>query len=311
MLENRLRNLKNKFFCRFVSYDFSWQAYISHVKVIAKGRWTNIYVIIFIIVFLIINYIFKLIDLKNKIQKFSNDIESKINLKPQFFSKYENSIQEKLYNFDFPYKLNFKKYLILKYLLPVLVFIVSVINYKKILFPIILAAIVHVFPDLLIKIYNNKQNIQMIKELKVINTNMILYLSSYASLKDAIKLITNSIRDKRIKKHFSKFAYEYEITNFNIKKSADNIIKKFQSKELEMFMRILIQSENEGGIIENLERFNATLELSYFKYLNSQANKRLTLVVIGTILMLGNIIVICMYPIIIQVFNSLQQMFSW
>ncbi|MBR5227718.1 MAG: hypothetical protein IKV94_03680 [Clostridia bacterium] len=150
----------------------------------------------------------------------------------------------------------------------------------------------------------------MIKELLVVNTNIILYLTSYAPLKDALKLAANSIKDKRIKKHFLKFVYEYEVTKFNIKKAANNLIKRFESKELEMFLGILIQSEDEGSIIENLERFNTILDLSYFKYLNSQANKRLLFVVIGSVLMLSNIIVICMYPIIIQVFNSLQQMFS-
>ena len=77
-----------------------------------------------------------------------------------------------------------------------------------------------------------------------------------------------------------------------------------------MFLQILIQSENEGCIIENLKRFSETLELSYSKYLRSVANKRLGLVVSGTVLMLINIILVSMYPIVIQVINNLQTIFS-
>ena len=98
--------------------------------------------------------------------------------------------------------------------------------------------------------------------------------------------------------------------NFNLRKAADKLLLKFKSSELEMFLQILIQSENEGCIIENLERFNETLELSYSKYLRSIANKRLGLVVSGTVLMLINIIVVSMYPIAVQVINNLQTIFS-
>lgn len=268
----------------------------------------NIYVILLILIFLIVNYI---LIIQNFKVKSSNSIKSVTNTKiPQIMSKYINSVENSLNNLDLPFKLTVKKYLCIKYILSILVFAASYINYKSLGVPLILLVFIFFMPNLLIKSYIKSQNVQLIKELKNINSSMILQLSAFVPFKDALKAAVNNIQDKRIKKHFLKFVYEYEIMGFNIKKPAEKLLTKFKSGELSVFLQVLVQCENEGNIIENLERFNATLELSYFKYLNSQAAKRMTYMIIGTVIMLLNIAILCMYPMLVQMNNSLEMIFS-
>lgn len=138
----------------------------------------------------------------------------------------------------------------------------------------------------------------------------MLQISAYVPFKDALKGAVNQICDKDIRKHFNKFVYDYEVMGFSIKKPAEKLITKFKSEELTSFVQMLVQCENEGNIIENLERFNTTLDMSYFKYLNSKALKRATYMIVGTIIMLINIAILCMYPMLVQMNNSLQMIFS-
>lgn len=107
-----------------------------------------------------------------------------------------------------------------------------------------------------------------------------------------------------------KFVALYEATGFDIKKSIKCLEDKFDSYELEMFISILKQGEKEGKLIESLERYNETLELSYFKYIKRQTSKQLIYVSLGTVLVLGNIALVVMYPLVIEIMNSLSTMFS-
>jgi len=268
----------------------------------------HIYVLIFVIIFLIVYYALIIFNHKNRSLKITEYIS--VRKKPKIISNYETSVNDLLFNLDYPYKLTSNKYFFIKYILSIVFFIISLLNYKSIFVPLLLGIFIYLSPNVLINNFLKSQNVKLIKEIKKINTNLILKLSSYVPQTEAIKFIGSTVQDKRIKKHFSKFAYDYEVLNFNLKKAADKLLLKFKSSELEMFLQVLIQSETEGSIIENLERFNSTLELSYSKYLRSVANKRLTFVVIGTVLMLLNIIIVSMYPIIVQVINNLQIIFS-
>lgn len=268
----------------------------------------KIYVVLLILIFLIVNYIFIIQSFK---VKSNNSIKGTIGTKfPKFLSEYINSVESSLNNLDLPFKLTVRKYLCIKYVLSILVFCVSFVNYKSFGIPIVLLVIVFFIPNLLIKSYLKSQNVQLIKELKSINSSLILQLSAFVPFKDALKSAMSNVQDKRIKKHFLRFVYEYEIMGYNLKKPAERLLVKFKSQELQLFLQVLMQCENEGNIIENLERFNLTLELSYFKYLNSQAVKRMTYLVIGTIIMLLNIAVLCMYPMLVQMNNNLEMIFS-
>lgn len=268
----------------------------------------NIYVLIGILIFFIVYFFLDILNFRSKSIKIIGDKNFKYNL--NFATNYFKSTEILLKRLNFPYNLNLKKYVFIKYACSIIIFLISFANYGSITVPIILSILIFFSPDILIRNYEKSQNIKLIKELKNINTAFILKLSAYVPLKDVIKSLPENVQDKELKNCFSKFAYEYEVMNFDIKKPAEKLMEKLRSTELISFMNILIQSIDNGNLIENLEKFNATLELSYHKYLNSEAAKRMTYVIIGTVFMLMNIIIIAMYPIVIQVLNNLNLIFT-
>jgi hypothetical protein len=71
-----------------------------------------------------------------------------------------------------------------------------------------------------------------------------------------------------------------------------------------------MQGENEGEIIESLERYKEVLEINYFKYLKRKGATKTLYVTLGTVVSLINLVLVVMYPIIMQVFNNLQLIFA-
>ena len=306
---------KNNKKCRYSSYDFSWQ--IRNCCVIFKSRRAviRIYVIIYIISFVAVYnflnlYLFNktknkvLINNKNvKTHKFNFQSSSRLN-------SYKNKVKETLSNLEHPYKINLKKYFFIKYIFSPVISIIAYINYRNAYIPIFLFLLSFYSVNYLIYQYKKEEKIKLINEIRNFNLNLVLYLSAYTPLKTALKYSIKALSYERFLKSMEKFVYLYEATGYNLIKSIRELENKFDSHELCMFLNLLKQGEKEGKLIENLERFGETLELSYFKYVKRQSSKQLAYVSIGTVLLLGNIALIVMYPLAIEIINSLQTIFS-
>lgn len=158
--------------------------------------------------------------------------------------------------------------------------------------------------------FKKSENILIINELQSIVNNMIICLSAYTTLKEALDVSVKSIVYKRLQKELEIFVRSYELFGYDIQRASNTLDGKFESYELGMFISILKQSEREGNILENLEKFSSILDLSYFKYLKRQSARRLFNVTLGTVLLLVDIALIVMYPIFVQVMQNLQTIFK-
>ena len=95
----------------------------------------DIYVIIYIVLVVLI---FNLISIYNvlKKQRYILSFSKKhIPQKKRYVVGYINKIESKLFNLGYPYKLNTKKYLFIKYILSILLFILAYLNYNNLKIP--------------------------------------------------------------------------------------------------------------------------------------------------------------------------------
>lgn len=230
--------------------------------------------------------------------------------KHKYVNNYLNKIESKLFNLGFPYKLNLKKYLFIKYILSSIVFLIAYINYNNFKVPCILFFVIFFTPNYLIYSYKNKEKCLLINELKNITNNLILYLSSYTSLKDSLNLIKPTIKNKRLYVAYEIFLKEYNMNGYKLNLPSRNLEAKFESYELSLFLTSLIQGDKEGNILDAILKYKETLEFNYFKYLKKKAGTRLLYVTFGTVLSLINIVLVIMYPIFMQVVDSLKIIFS-
>ena len=272
---------------------------------------TDIYVIVYIALsFLLYNLIsFFQIRKKQKNILKSNNIYLPRD-KKNFVNRYINKIESKLFNLGYPYKLSTKKYIAVKYLLPLMIFIIAVFNYKSIKIPSILFLISFFTPNYLIYNHTKDEKNILINEIKNFTNSMVLSLSAHGTLEYALNIAKNTLTYPRFIQEVNKFIYEYKMYGYNLKKAAINLEKKFASYELTLFLGALIQGDSEGNLLEDLKKFSETLELNYFKYLKKKSAQRLMYVTLGTILSLTNIVLVVMYPIFKQVIDNLQIIFS-
>ena len=227
-----------------------------------------------------------------------------------FLNRYLNNLKDSLSKLDFPYKLTFKNYLIIKYILSIVCFSISIINKNNIFISIIILCLVFLIPNILITIFKRSEKILIIKELRNITNAINISLSASLSLEEAIKSSISVITNKRLKDSYEEFVRSYRMTGFNIKKSINILKEKFKYYEMELFASTLINSEREGNVSEGLEKYNIILDISYSKYLAKENSKRLLYLTFGTVISLINIIVIVMYPMFIEVWTNLQTIFS-
>lgn len=223
---------------------------------------------------------------------------------------YFNNIQKKLDNLGNPYGLNSKKYIIIKYFLSITLCIIMYINSKNIFISLILFLFIFILPNILIFSYSKRESIIIINEISNIVQNIILSLSANMTLYDSLKSGINVINYDRFKNEYSRFVENYMMYNFDMIKAVSIFSSKFSSFEFNMFLSLLTQGEKEGNLIEILETFSDSLELSYFKTLKYKSSSRTLIIVISTMILLINSFAIVLYPLMIEISSSFVEIFK-
>lgn len=235
---------------------------------------------------------------------------SLINNFPLFVKKYVLKVKNKLSNLDYPYNLKFKNYLIIKYIFSVICLIISIINKNNIVISLSVFCIIFYLPNLLIKMFKNNEKITIINELRNITNAIMISLSASVPFEEAINNAISVIKNKRLRKNYEIFASNYRLSGYNLQKSINQLLEKFDYYEVDLFASTLINSEKEGNVMQALIKYNVILDISYSKYLSKENSKRLMYLTSGTVISLFNIIVIVMYPIFVEVSTNLQMIFK-
>ncbi|MBR1884179.1 MAG: type II secretion system F family protein [Clostridia bacterium] len=220
--------------------------------------------------------------------------------------KFKRSI-DKMSN---PYGITSKKMFILKYIISTLFFIIMIFRTKNVAISLMYFFIIYFIPDFLTKKFQKSESIKLIKEIRELTNNLILLLSANVTFYNALKISESSIKYVRFKEKFNIFVEDYALYNFNMKAAIQKFNSSFNSEEFEMFTNIILQGDKEGKMLEMLEVYSNTLELSMFKYEKSKQRQTTMYILIASILSLVNILIITVYPMIIQIFENLNVIFK-
>jgi Flp pilus assembly protein TadB len=282
-----------------------------YVILFARGG-GYIYAIIFITISILLSYNFFSIYFINKKSKYVYLKKIKFNsyIKKTFFKKYLYKTQEKLLNLGNPFGFTVRRYFVFKYLISTFVFFIIFFRTSNIFISILYFLIFYKLPDILVLTYKKQENIKIINDISNIVQSVILSLSANMSLYESLKLSLENISYKRFKLEYENFVNDYIMYNFNILKAINEFENKFNSYEFNMFLSILIQGEKEGKLLENLEIFNSSLELMYFKYLKYKESQRIIFVSFATVISVINSFIIVMYPIGVQITQNLSEIFK-
>lgn len=126
----------------------------------------------------------------------------------------------------------------------------------------------------------------------------------------SLKVSLDAIRYKRLKIEYEKFINNYYMYNFDIIRSTEEIKRKFELYEFNMFWSIISDCEKEGKYIENLENFSNTLDSLYFKFLKYKYTRRILVISLLTLVSVANILAVVIYPIMLTISENLIYIFK-
>lgn len=221
-----------------------------------------------------------------------------------------NKKKKELISLSKPYGLDVKRYILIKYIISIFIFILCFIRKVNFFYSICIFLIIFFIPDILIKLYKKSENTKVINQISNLVQNQILLLSSGMNFFESLKSSADSIYASRFKKEYLKFIDNYQLFNYNIKRSIYEFEDKFTCFEFKMYLSILMQSEKEGNLLESLEVFSENLDFSYIKFLKYKNLKRTLFLVLSTIILLLNSFIVILYPMFMQISQNLINIFK-
>lgn len=238
----------------------------------------------------------------------SNSIKEK-----KFYKKIKEKLKKeeiKLKNIGNPYNFKINTLIFIKYIFaPIISFYLFFIH-KNILISLIYFLFIYNIPNILIKSYLKKEDSIIFKDVKLIIESTILLLGTKMPVYNALIEASKSIKNQRLKKEFSKMLDEYEMLGYSFKNVTSFFNGKFASKELKLLISTIANGENEGNLEEKLKALNSTTEITYMKKTKNITDIKKLKLYFFSILCMINIVLLVIYPIIIQITQELKSIFS-
>lgn len=222
-----------------------------------------------------------------------------------FYKRYFLTIQENLNSLERPYKLNLTRYIFIKYIISSICSLIFIFQKRSFIQIFLIFLLFFYLPNILVSSYRKKEKIYVINDLQQIINNLQISLVTSNSLYDSLKFSVKNISYIRFKNSFLDFIEEYRMYNYNIKKASEKLIYKFNQKELKTFLEILDGSESISNTLELIERFKQVVTKKEESVLKGYYIKTNLKVVFISLILLCMSFVIVIYPISIQILESL------
>lgn len=222
-----------------------------------------------------------------------------------FYKRYFLTIQENLNSLERPYKLNLTRYIFIKYIISSICSLIFIFQKRSFIQIFLIFLLLFYLPNILVSNYRKKEKVYVINDLQQIINNLQISLVTSNSLYDSLKFSVKNINYAKFKNCFLDFVEEYRMYNYNIKKASEKLIYRFNQKELKTFLEILDGSESVSNTLELMKRFKQVVAKKEESALKGYYIKTNMKVIFISLILLCMSFVIVIYPISIQILESL------
>ncbi len=230
----------------------------------------------------------------------------------KLFSKF-NFIRTKenyLFLQGYPLKLNGISYYILKILLAAIFMLAGLINYSSTFMAILFGAVGYLLIDIYIAINKKSRDSEICEDLLNVTNSIALELSSYVPLNESLKYQYQNCKNKDFRQAIMMFATNYQLSELNVEDAINDLNKRFDILEVDMFCNTMRQYLKIGNIVELLENLSSVLRYKYMDKLKEKTREKVLYITFGVILALTNIILITFYPLFVSIGNNFNQIFK-
>lgn len=219
------------------------------------------------------------------------------------------TIQKKAQNSGYSSKRSVYRYVVLKFLLPLLVFSLSVLmNYPNFIRSLAGAVIVYIIIDMMMRTEKRKRNQKF--QLNAYRIYKYLHNQTTAGVKttDAIKTVYEVADDIVLKEALIKMAASFELT-MDIDRASEELLNIFDTNDAQTLCASLKLGVDTGDNTEILARQEELMFKKYFNYIQAETDSCRTRCVLAAILFTSIIVIMISIPLLKDVTNSVEKIF--
>jgi len=202
------------------------------------------------------------------------------------------------------------KIVTIKLFLIIILFIGGMNNYGSFGMGFIFAIIGFFLPDIYLHILNESKKNKILLDLFNIVECLRLQLSSGIALKEAMRELGELCIDDNFRGAIQEMSLRYELSEYNINFAAMGLKKDYPYKEIELFASSLEGQVHNLGGYDNFNNLSELLKERYLSNIEDNTNLKVFFIVISVIIILINLAVLGSFPIIVEIMQNFEQIFS-
>ncbi len=149
---------------------------------------------------------------------------------------------------------------------------------------------------------------QVLNDLLNISECLRVQLSSQIPLANALRSLPELCVNKEFSGLLKNLYLEYELSNFIILDSIENLRTKFNYPEIKIFISCLNQQIQGTSAIETLDNLIFILKEKYIEFLEENTKNKMAIMTLGVFGVVLNIAAIGIYPVATEAFNAINVM---
>ena len=196
----------------------------------------------------------------------------------------------------------------MKLVFALVIFFVSTYTYKSIIYGALYGTIGFMIPRFYKKLINSVEKRKTLIDLLSVVESLNVQLTSNMPLKLALKNLPEVCKYQKYKEAMVDLYLEYQLTGFSLNSSLKKLKSKFPYTEILMFASAIEQHARGSNSEEAYNNLIMVLKDKNIEYIEKNTESKTTLMVLGVIIILINLLVMGCYPIIVEVNENLQTM---
>lgn len=189
-----------------------------------------------------------------------------------------------------------------------IIFFASTYTYKSMAYGALYGTMGFMIPRFYKKLIAGVEKRKTLIDLLSVTESLSVQLTSNMPLKLVLKNLPEVCKYQKFKDAMIDLYLEYQLTGFSLNSSLKKLKEKFPYTEILMFTSAIEQHARGGNSDEAYSNLILVLKDKNIEYIEKNTESKTTLMILGVIIILINLLVMGCYPIIVEVNENLHTM---
>ena len=189
-----------------------------------------------------------------------------------------------------------------------IIFTITVYTYKSVIYGMLYGTIAFLIPKYYRNLLRSIEKRKTLTDLLSVTESLSVQLTSNMPLKLVLKNLADVCKYQKFKDAMIDLYLEYQLTGFSLNSSLKKLKEKFPYTEILMFASAIEQHARGSNSEDAYSNLIMILKDKNIEYIEKNTESKTTLMILGVVIILINLLVMGCYPIIVEVNQNLQTM---